>query len=212
MRAAGGACKGRPAAHAHTSVRRLWRGHHVHNSRCLQPELACSERRPLRRRLPEGSSARRCPLGGQLTAPCCDLSTWYSNPVFLSSQPPRASLQGWQGLSGALDLFLVGGFQDKYGYGEEIVARLLSAFEQHPAAVRLQLACVSCLNSGPAGEPRCAGVAFDTARRAVQPGTIHLSYHYICFMASRNTEGERDSFTLVYGLWVLRVAAPIGTP
>lgn len=77
-----------------------------------------------------------------------------------------------QGLTGLLDLFLLGGFQDRPGQGEKIVARLFRAFEQHPARVRLQLACVGCLNTGAAGEPRCASVAFDTARRAVQPGTM----------------------------------------
>ena len=90
-----------------------------------------------------------------------------------------------QGLTGLLDLFLVGGFQDRPGQGEKIVARLLRAFEQHPARVRLQLACVGCLNTGEAGGPRCASVAFDTARRAVQPGTMckccHVSYVMFLF-------------------------------
>ena len=51
--------------------------------------------------------------------------------------------------------------------------------------VRLQLACVGCLNTGEAGGPRCASVAFDTARRAVQPGTMckccHVSYVMFLF-------------------------------
>lgn len=107
---------------------------------------------------------------------CCalarsELSTLYTVwPVSFVFQPPRASLHEVQGLTGVLDLFLVGGFQDKLGQGEKLLVRLLRAFEQHPARVRLQLACVGCLNTGAAGEPRCTSVAFDTACRAAQPG------------------------------------------